>query len=26
MTKPFTPSGDGGDGDRIVDEPLIEAL
>jgi topoisomerase-4 subunit A len=26
MTKPFTPSGDGGDGDRIVDEPLSEAL
>jgi topoisomerase-4 subunit A len=26
MTKPFTPDGDGGDGDRIIDEPLSEAL
>ena len=26
MTKPFTPSDGGGDGDRIVDEPLTEAL
>ena len=26
MTKPFSPSGDGGDGDRVVDEPLTEAL
>ncbi len=27
MTKPFTPGGgDGGDGDRIIDEPLSEAL